>query len=82
MLGTAQHQPLQAKGVDFSEEDSHIWKAVVEGSMKVYMLHRVLYPQVHTNGFFLKKKRKTMEGGMVISDCPSQSRKGKSLHQM
>jgi hypothetical protein len=45
-----------AKGDAFTEEDSHMWQAVVERAVLVYVLHKVLYPQVHENGV---KKKKT-----------------------
>jgi hypothetical protein len=44
-----------AKGDAFAGENSHIRQEVVEGIVEAYMLHRVLYPQVHKNGFKKKK---------------------------
>jgi hypothetical protein len=48
-----------AKGVALPEMDQKPRKAVVDGIVNVYMLHRVLYPQVHDNG--IKKKKKKIE---------------------
>ena len=45
----------QAEGDAFSEE-SHFRGAVVDGTVQAVMLHGVLYPQVHVNGFKKKKK--------------------------
>jgi hypothetical protein len=53
-LGTARRRPLLAEGVALSEEASQPRLAAVEGFVEVYVLHRVLYPQVHVNG--CKKK--------------------------
>jgi hypothetical protein len=50
---------LMAKGVALPEMDQKPRKAVVDGIVNVYMLHRVLYPQVHDNG--IKKKKKKIE---------------------
>jgi hypothetical protein len=47
----------EAKGVALSEKDSEMREAVVEEATYVYMLHRVLYPQVHNNGS--KKKNRS-----------------------
>jgi hypothetical protein len=46
---------LMAEGDAFAEENSHIRQEVVEGVVEAYVLHRVLYPQVHENGFKKKK---------------------------
>jgi hypothetical protein len=48
---------LMAKGVALPEMDQKPRKAVVDGIVNVYMLHRVLYPQVHDNGIKKKKKK-------------------------
>jgi hypothetical protein len=47
-----------AEGDAFAEENSHLRQEVVEGVVEAYVLHRVLYPQVHENGFKKKKKKK------------------------
>lgn len=50
---------LSAEGVAITEEDSNTRIPVVDEKANVYVLHRVLYPQVHENGFKKKKKRFT-----------------------
>jgi hypothetical protein len=57
-LGTARRRPSLAEGDAFPEEISQKREAVVEGYLLVYVLHRVLYPQVHVNG--VKKKKKVL----------------------
>ena len=47
----------RAEGVAFSGENSNIGAAVVDGIVQADVLHRVLYPQVHVNGFKKKKKK-------------------------
>jgi hypothetical protein len=42
---------LTAEGVALTEEESHPKEPEVEGNAKEYVLHRVLYLQVHENGF-------------------------------
>jgi hypothetical protein len=56
-----------AEGDAFAEENSHIRQEVVEGVVEAYVLHRVLYPQVHENGFKKKKKKKKNFGVEVRS---------------
>jgi len=48
-------------------------KALVDGIVKAYVLHRVLYPQVHGNGFKIKIKKMRVR---VLSDMlsPGHSR--------
>jgi hypothetical protein len=43
-----------------TEENSPLRESVVEGTTHVYVIHRVLHPQVHDNGF--KKKKKATRG--------------------
>ena len=56
----AQHDVgRQAEGVAFHEENSHMRAAVVEGRiLNCNVLHRVLHPQVHENGFKKKNRRR------------------------
>jgi hypothetical protein len=46
---------LTTKGVALSEKDSTTREPVVDGIVKVYVLPRVLYLQVHVNGNLKKK---------------------------
>jgi hypothetical protein len=39
------------RGAALTEKDSPPREPVIEGNVYVYVLHRVLYPQVHENGF-------------------------------
>ena len=65
----AQHDVgRQAEGVAFHEENSHMRAAVVEGRiLNCNVLHRVLHPQVHENGFKKKKNRQHKKTRECIS---------------
>ena len=59
---------LEAEGVAFAEETLHQRAAVVDGIMYAYVLHRVLYPQVHENGVKIKKQRGAMSECMILTE--------------
>ena len=64
----AQHNVGQeAEGVAFDEENSHTRAAVVEGHiLNCNVLHGVLHPQVHENGF----KKKKNEREVIMHSLP------------
>jgi hypothetical protein len=49
---------ILAEGVALPEAESHMRKAVVVRLVSVYVLHRMMYPQMHVNG--VKKKKRGM----------------------
>lgn len=54
-LGTARRRPTGRRICFFGGPEQQ--KAVVEGDVIAHVLHRVLYPQVHANGVFFRKKK-------------------------
>ena len=61
-----------AEGVAIAEANTHR-EAVVDGATNVYVLHRVLYPQVHVNGIKKKRELRAMleRGVELLGDDPS-----------
>ena len=64
----AQHNVGQeAEGVAFDEENSHTRAAVVEGHiLNCNVLHGVLHPQVHENGFKKKNEREVITHSLPL----------------
>jgi hypothetical protein len=59
---------LSAERVAFLE-DSNTRASVVDGSINVYVLHRVLHPQVHDNGFKKKRRDELRASFAGMTDC-------------